>query len=110
MGSRCTIVIEAESESDAARAAIAGFAEMSRVEQVLSDYREDSESMQLVRREPKHWHHVSGTLFEVLGLSEDIHNRTSGAFDPAIGALTHLWRQADLPSRSTIIPAKMVLA
>lgn len=48
MGSRCSIVIEAESERAAARAASMGFDEIERIEQVLSDYRSDSESMSLM--------------------------------------------------------------
>lgn len=98
MGSRCTIVIEAESEPAAARAAASAFDEIARIEQVLSDYRADSESMRLMRGPVDTWHTVSETLFEILVQSMDIHNRTNGAFDPTLGAVTHLWRKSSMPS------------
>jgi thiamine biosynthesis lipoprotein len=91
-------VIEAESEPDAARAAASAFDEIARIEQALSDYRTDSESMRLMRQAPGEWHTVSETLFEVLVQSMDIHNRTNGAFDPTIGAISHLWRGSSMPS------------
>ncbi len=98
MGSRCTIVIEAESEPAAARAAASAFDKIAHIEQALSDYRADSESMRLMKRAPEEWHTVSDSLFEVLVRSMDIHNRTNGAFDPTVGAFTHLWRGSSMPS------------
>lgn len=106
MGSRCTIVIEAESEPAAARAAGDAFAEILRIESVLSDYREDSESMRVMRRDPNEWHPISETFFDVLERSQDIHKRTGGAFDPTIGPLTHLWRRDGLPDRDEITGAQ----
>lgn len=97
MGSRCSIVIEAETEREAAQAARLGFDEIARIEQVLSDYRSDSEAMLLVVGNPGTWYPVSECLFEVLTLAWDIHNRTQGAFDPTIGAYTHLWRRSSMP-------------
>ncbi len=97
MGSRCSIVIEAETEREAAQAARLGFDEIARIEQVLSDYRSDSEAMLLVVGDPGTWYPVSECLFEVLTLARDIHNRTQGAFDPTIGAYTHLWRRSSMP-------------
>jgi thiamine biosynthesis lipoprotein len=91
-------VIEAESEPAAARAAASAFDEIARIEQVLSDYRADSESMRLMRGPVDTWHTVSETLFEILVQSMDIHNRTNGAFDPTLGAVTHLWRKSSMPS------------
>jgi thiamine biosynthesis lipoprotein len=102
MGSRCTIVLESTSEAEAARAARLAFDEIARIEQVLSDYRDDSESMRLTRLEPNGWHPVSDTLMEVLLRSRDIHNRTNGAFDPSVGAFTHLWRRPEPPTSQAI--------
>jgi thiamine biosynthesis lipoprotein len=102
MGSRCTIVIEADTESKAARTAAAAFEEISRVEMVLSDYREDSEAMRLMAGSPDVWHPVSETLFEILTRSRDIHIRTLGAFDPTIGPFTHLWRQPSMPDADQV--------
>lgn len=102
MGSRCSIVIESESEPDAVHAAAAAFDEIARIEQVLSDYRADSESMLLTKQEPGTWHPVSPTIMDVLLQSRDIHNRSQGAFDPTVGGYTHLWRQSQLPTRAAL--------
>ncbi len=106
MGSRCSIVIEAESERAAARAASMGFDEIERIEQVLSDYRSDSESMSLMGGGAGTWYPVSECLFEVLSTARDIHNRTQGAFDPTIGAYTHLWRGASMPETNALSGAR----
>lgn len=102
MGSRCSIVIESQSEPEAAHAAAAAFDEIARIERVLSDYRADSESMLLTRQETHAWHPVSATLMDVLLQSRDIHNRTQGAFDPTVGGYTYLWRQPKQPSRTDL--------
>lgn len=105
MGSRCSIVIEAESETQAAGAAGAAFEEIVRIEAVLSDYRPDSESMRLMQRQPHTWHPVSATLLEMLVESEDIHRKTGGAFDPTIGVYTHLWRSGTQPTPEELAAA-----
>lgn len=102
MGSRCTIVIESASEPLAAHAAADAFAEIARIEQSLSDYRPNSESMQLMHLPKDTWHPVSEHLYAVMELSQDIHKASGGAFDPTIGAVTHLWRKPVDPSRSQI--------
>lgn len=102
MGSRCSIVIEAQSEPEAAHAAAAAFDEIARIEQVLSDYRADSESMLLTGQDPGNWHPISPILMDVLVRSRDIHNRTRGVFDPTVGAYTHLWRLPGHPSRESL--------
>ncbi|MFG0313310.1 MAG: FAD:protein FMN transferase, partial [Phycisphaerales bacterium] len=106
MGSRCSIVIEAETEREAAQAASLGFDEIARIEQVLSDYRSDSESMLLMEGDPGTWYPVSECLFEVLAMARDIHNRTHGAFDPTIGAYTHLWRGPSMPEAHALSAAR----
>ncbi|MEX0875840.1 MAG: FAD:protein FMN transferase, partial [Phycisphaerales bacterium] len=99
MGSRCEIVLYGPKEPAAAGAAGAAFDEIARIERVLSDYDERSEAMVLMSREPGVWHEVSMTLLDVLLMSRDIHMRSEGAFDPTVGAYTHLWRQARAEQR-----------
>lgn len=94
MGSRCTITIYAPSEPIAAKAAGEAFAEIARVERVLTDYDPDSESMKTTRASTGQWQSVSQTLWEVLVESEQFHDLSNGAFDPTVGAYTHLWRKA----------------
>lgn len=94
MGSRCRVVLYADSEPVAAAAASAAFDRIAHIESVLSDYREDSEAALLLREEPGEWHPVSAELAGVLRLSRGVYEASGGAFDPAIGPLTRLWRQA----------------
>lgn len=100
MGSRCTIVLYASSEPAAARAAAAAFDQIAHAQRVLTDYDPNSEAMRLTAQPPDVWHEVSATLLQVLIRAEDIHNRTLGAFDPTVGAYTHLWREAKKQARA----------
>ena len=106
MGSRCEITLEAPSETEAARVAALAFDEIRRIEHILSDYDPESESMRLMRREAGVAHPISETLLEVLLVSRDIHIASEGAFDPTIGTLTHLWRDAagdgTIPSQESL--------
>ncbi|MBO6512780.1 MAG: FAD:protein FMN transferase [Phycisphaerales bacterium] len=94
MGSRCRIVLYAESESKAARAASTAFTEIADVESVLSDYRSNSESMQATSHPAGTWVAVSPMFLEVLEKCEELHELSKGAFDPTVGSYTHLWRAA----------------
>lgn len=93
MGTRARVVLHAESEDEAAAVATEAFRVMSRLEQVMSDYRADSEAMRLVARSPKVWHDVSDDLADLLTLSEWMCVQSDGLFDVAIGPLTHRWRE-----------------
>lgn len=106
MGSRCEILLEAPSEPEAARAAGMAFDEIRRIELVLSDYNPDAEAMRVMRLAPGLEHPISGTLLEVLLVARDIHIASAGAFDPTVGAYTHLWRAA---ARNGQVPTRQAL-
>lgn len=110
MGTRCRIVVHAPSEDAAAAACADAFDRIAEIETVLSDYRPDSEASRLMRLEPGIWHAVSPDLACVLRLSGRVHAASDGAFDPAIGPLTQLWRQARregrLPDPATLADAR----
>jgi FAD:protein FMN transferase len=94
MGSRCTISLYASDEPQAAMVASGAFDEIARIEGILTDYDPNSQAAQLTQLAVGQWHPVSDTLFEILSLSQEINKQTQGAFDPTIGSLTHLWRDA----------------
>lgn len=94
MGSRCRIVVYAASEAEAASICAAAFDRIAELDAVLSDYRDDSEASRLLRRAPGEWHPVSPDLARVLRISQEVHRASGGAFDPSVGPLTALWRQA----------------
>lgn len=84
----------AESESVAAEAARNAFAIISEVESTLSDYRPSSESMRAASSPPNQWISISPLFSQVLEISEELYILSDGAFDPTVGAYTHLWRAA----------------
>ncbi len=100
MGSRCSIVLYAPTEHEAAASARAAFDEIARVEETLTDYRPDSESMRATSQPRGTWVIVSQILFEVLERSALFYELSNGAFDPTVGRFIHLWRHAQLESRT----------
>lgn len=110
MGTACRITLYAPSEPEAAEAAAAAFQRIADLEAILSDYRPQSEAMRLFRGETGAWHQVSPDLAAILRLSERIHAAADGAFDPTLGPLTQLWRQArqsrELPSPDVLEQAR----
>lgn len=69
-------------------------ARMDSLEWILSDWRGESEVSRLGRQPAGRWVEVSPVLFEVLALAREVAAATDGAFDPTVGPLTALWRQA----------------
>lgn len=109
MGTRCRIVVFSPSEPLAAEAVATAFDRIAALEDVLSDYRESSEVSRLVRLEPGEWHPVSADLGAVMRASAQVWEVSGGAFDPAIGPLTRLWRKTrntgTMPDPSTLTDA-----
>lgn len=106
MGTRCRIVVYGSDEERAARACGAAFDRIAALEEVLSDYRHDSEVSRLSEFPAGLWHPISPDLEEVLLLSRRVHDASEGAFDPTVGPLTKLWRET---RRSGILPDTSVL-
>jgi thiamine biosynthesis lipoprotein len=89
------ITLYAPDEPTARSAAEAGFARVAALNQVFSDYEDDSELTRLSRtsgsgRAVK----VSDELWTVLDRARALAERTNGAFDVTCGPLTSLWRRA----------------
>jgi thiamine biosynthesis lipoprotein len=95
MGVPWTITVYAASEAVGDAAIAAGFAEVARLEQILSDYDPQSELSRLSAAAPTAAPKpVSDDLWRVLERAVEIRDATDGAFDPTVGPLTSLWRQA----------------
>lgn len=132
MGGEARVVLYARSEAAAIEAAESAFASIARLEDVLSDWRADSELAQLTsgdahRRVPADTPHVdaapvgpivpapipsapipvSAILFDALSRALDVARRSEGAFDPTIGPVVSLWREA---RRSGRLPDPTALA
>jgi len=95
MGVPWTITLHASSPEAGRAAVAAGFAEVERLERMLSDYVDDSELSRLSAQAPTAAAvPVSADLWRVLERAVQIRDATAGAFDPTVGPLTRLWRQA----------------
>lgn len=94
MGVEARIVLYAESEPQARNAATAGFRRMEALDRALSDYRRNSEVKTLAAIGADGPTHVSDDLLEALRLGVQVAEISGGAFDPTVGPLTSLWREA----------------
>lgn len=101
MGVAARLTLFAENEQKAEAAAKAAYARFAELEQVLSDYRPASEINDVCRRAAYGPVKVSDDLFRVLKRSLDIAEASDGAFDPTVGPLVALWREA---RRSGVLP------
>lgn len=110
MGTRFTIVCHTADAHLAEEAAHDAFAVAREIERVASDYKTDSELLQLSAAPVGSPVKVSNTLFPILEAAVDIARTTDGAFDPTLGALTQLWRRTKttgaLPSPAELATAK----
>lgn len=95
MGTRGRIVLYAPDERSAREAAAAAFDRIEQLEQVMSDYREDSELMQVCGLAGQQDSiAISPDLTRILSQSLEVSRATDGAFDITIGPVVQLWRQA----------------
>ncbi|MCX7992177.1 MAG: FAD:protein FMN transferase [Fimbriimonadales bacterium] len=110
MGVDARIVVYAPDEDRAVRACRAAYARLSALEQIMSDYRTDSELNLVCQRAIGRWVKVSPELFYVLWRGQKLAEQTGGAFDVTIGALVRLWREArrtgKLPDEATLRTAR----
>jgi FAD:protein FMN transferase len=93
MGLPVRVVLHAPGSEAARRAATAAFARIAILDQMMSDYRPDSELRRLEGRTGE-WIPISAELYDVLDRALQISEATGGAFDPSIGPLVALWRTA----------------
>jgi len=87
---------------DAERTAAAveeAFAAIRRADEVLSDYRDDSELSRLNREGAMGFVPLSADLFDVLRKSVAYSRLTDAAFDVTVGPLVDAWRQASKEGR-----------
>jgi len=110
MGVPWTITLYADSPAAGHAAIAAGFAEVARLERILSDYDPQSELSRLSAAAPTTAPEpVSDDLWRVLVRAVEIREATDGAFDPTVGPLTSLWRQARRSGRLPL-PGKLAAA
>lgn len=94
MGMRTRLVVYAPDEAKAASACTAAFARIAQLEDIMSDYRRESELMRLCRRAGQGPTPVSLELFFVLSRAVELSERSGGAFDISAVPYVNLWREA----------------
>ncbi len=107
MGVETRIVVYAPDESIALHACRSAYSRISALEEKMSDYRNDSELMQVCERAVGRWVKVSPELFYVLWRAQRLAQQTEGAFDITVGPLVALWREA---RRTQRLPDSHILA
>jgi len=113
MGTIFRIELYAPDDATASKAADAAFARAEELEQIMSDYREDSELMRLAREGTSAPFPVSDELYDVLAKSIRISELSHGAFDVTVGPLVELWRNTRttgrLPDASELARARALV-
>ena len=112
MGVEVRIALYAPDDARARAAARVAFDRVAGLENIMSDYRPKSEIRRLTET-PDEWVPVSDDLFRVLSRAVDVASATDGAFDPTIGPLVVLWREARrlhrLPADSALDAARTLV-
>ena len=108
MGTQFKIILYCDS-SRAAILASSAFKRIAEIDAITSDYRETSELMSLCRAPAGSKIRISEDLFRVLERSQEMAERSGGAFDVTIGPVVRLWRHArrvgELPDRDRLARA-----
>ena len=95
MGVKWSITAYSADSHTAREAILDAHNEITRLEQILSDYDPESELVRISSQAPNATPiQISHELWEVLNCAITWRGVTKGAFDPTIGPLTKLWRQS----------------
>lgn len=105
MGTVLSITLRAPTRTVARTALEAAFAEATRLDGILSSWKEDSQLARFNRSAGKGAVPVGQDLLEALTLARALHDQTMGAFDPTIGPVTLLHRKDPRPPRKDLARA-----
>ena len=94
MGTEAHVTIYSSDHDAAAEAGKRALDEVTKLDEVLSDYNPNSQLMRLCAADHDVPVPVSRELYDALSLALDLARRTRGLYDPTVGAYTHLWREA----------------
>ena len=94
MGVEARLVLHAADEPRARDAAAAAIARLNAIDAALSDWRDDSDLSRFEQQAGSGWVPVTGDLLVVLARASELAAATDGAFDPTVGPLVELWREA----------------
>jgi FAD:protein FMN transferase len=111
MGLPFRIVLYARTKPEADASASAAFARIKQLNDILSDYDPESELSKLSKSSgSSQWIKLSDDLWFVLKRSQELAERSNGAFDITVGPAVNLWRKArrdkKLPDESRMAEAR----
>jgi thiamine biosynthesis lipoprotein len=110
MGTFANLKTIAKDPRTAKKCVETAFAELKKVDKLMSDYKSDSEISEVNRDAFKRAVKVSKSTFEVLQKSAEFSRLSEGAFDITIAPLTELWRSAaevnSVPSEAELAVAR----
>lgn len=95
MGTFARVVAVAADSSTAKRCIEAAFAEIEKIDRLMSKYKNDSEISELNREGFARAVKVSNPTYEVLQKSIEFSKLSGGAFDVTVGPLMDLWHSAE---------------
>jgi thiamine biosynthesis lipoprotein len=109
MGLSVHVVLYAHHDSVARAAARAAFARIAMLDNMMSDYRSQSD-LRAIEANAGEWVPAPAEMFEVIQTALRMASLTDGAFDPTVAPLVALWRTARqtkaLPARAEIEAAR----
>lgn len=112
MGMEVRVVLYASSEEVARTAATAVFAEIARLDGLLSDYRPDSVVRRIARVAPDPVE-VDADVLTVMAAARQLASESGGAFDPTVAPVVALWREArgagHLPEAERLADARQLV-
>jgi thiamine biosynthesis lipoprotein len=94
MGTTIVVSVVVPSEEEGRRALDLAFAQMEKVDRMMSEYRPDSELSQINRTAAEGPVRVSPEMRFVLEVSLEVSRLSDGAFDVTCGPIVELWRTA----------------
>jgi thiamine biosynthesis lipoprotein len=97
MGTLVSFTLCAENEAKATTAAEAAFAEIERLESLLSSTNPDSGVFLINKAVATMWTQVSQETMDVIGQSIQLSRDSGGAFDITVGALNRIWKMHTAP-------------
>ena len=106
MGTVVDITIIGDDEARLNSAAETAFAEIKRLEGLMSHYKEDSDVGRINAAAGKEAAHVSIETFEVIEAALEVSRLSSGAFDVTMGALGKVWHFTKDDGEALMPPSK----
>jgi FAD:protein FMN transferase len=99
MGTMFDIVAYHPSRADAERAVASAMQEILRLDQVMSNFKDDSDLSRLNREGRRGFVAVEPSLYEVIEQSLTVSRRSGGVFDVTIAPLLKTWKRAQAQGR-----------